>query len=118
MKHLFSMLLLSGIILTGCSSSHGIVNIEPKAGTIEIPANGQFRLWNNSKHASFTAMLTNSSASQSVELYKVYSDGKEKWITPSLLANTSQAITIPSNGHLFIKNFNTNIITVSYKISE
>jgi hypothetical protein len=118
MKHLFSGLLLFSMILTGCSSSHGITNIEPKTGAIEIPANGQFRMWNNSKHGSFTVMLTNSSASQSVELYKVYSDGKEKWITPSLLANTSQEVAIPADGHLFIKNFNANIFTVTYKISE
>lgn len=118
MKRLFAMLLISSTIFTNCSSSQGITNIQPKTGTIEIPAKGEFRMWRGTKHGSFTVTLTNSSPNQSVELYKVKSDGNEKWISPSLLANSSQEVTVPADGHLFVKNFNGNTFTITYKIAE
>ena len=118
MKPFFSMLLVCSAILIGCSSSHGITTIEPKTGTIEISASGEFRMWKDIKHGSFSVLLTNSSPSQSVELYTVKSAGNEKWISPSLLANSSQQVTIPADGHLFIKNFNPNTFTITYKIAE
>jgi hypothetical protein len=118
MKQLFAILLISSTIFSSCSSSQGITNIVPKSGSIEIPAKGEFRMWKDVKHGSFTVTLTNSSPNQSVELYKVKSDGNEKWISPSLLANSSQEITIPADGHLFVKNFNPNTFTITYKIAE
>ena len=118
MKQLFATLLLCGTIFSSCSSSQSITTIQPKSGTIEIPAKGEFRMWKNVKHGSFTVTLTNSSANQSVELYKVKSDGNEKWVSPSLLANSSLDVTIPADGHLFIKNFNPNIFSITYKIME
>jgi hypothetical protein len=117
MKKLFAML-LCGIIFISCSSLQGAVNIEPKTGTIEISANGEFRMWKDIKHASFTVLITNLSPTQSVELYKVKSNGNEKWVSPSLLANSSLEVTIPANGHLFIKNFNPNVFVITYKIVE
>jgi hypothetical protein len=118
MKQLFTMLLLCSSIFSSCSSSLGITNVQPKSGTIEIPAKGEFRIWKDIKHGSFTVTLTNSSPNQSVELYKVKSDGNEKWVSPSLLANSSQELTIPADGHLFVKNFNGNTFTITYKIAE
>lgn len=117
MKKLFAMILYC-IILASCSSTQGIINIEPKTGTIEIPAKGEFRMWKDIIHSRFTVMVTNGSSNQSVELYRVKSNGSEKWVSPSLLANSSLKITIPENGHLFIKNFNPNSFTVTYKILE
>ena len=75
-------------------------------------------MWKDMNHGSFSVTLTNLSPNQSVELYKVKSDGSEKWISPSLLANSSQEVTIPADGHLYIKNFNGNTITITYKIAE
>jgi hypothetical protein len=75
-------------------------------------------MWKDVPHGSFTVTITNSSPIQSVELYRVKRDGNEKWVSPSLLANTSLNVTIPADGHLFIKNFNPNIFTVTYKIAE
>ena len=118
MKQLFAILLLCSAFFTSCTSSQGITNVQPISGTIEITAKGEFRMWNSIKHGSFTVTLTNPSLSQSVELYKVKRDGKEKWVTPSLLANSSLDVTIPADGHLFIKNFNNNIFTITYKIAE
>lgn len=118
MKQLITMLVLCGLIFTGCSSYHGITNIQPKEGSIDINASAELRVWNDVKHGSFTVMLTNSSPRQSVELYKVSSNGNEKWVSPSLLANTSLEVTIPADGHLLIKNFNTNTFTITYKIAE
>ena len=118
MKQLFAILLISSTIFNSCSSSQGIANIQPKVGIIEIPAKGEFRMWKDMKHGSFTVTLTNSSPNQSVELYKVKNDGNEKWISPSLLANSGQEVTIPADGHLFVKNFNGNIFTITYKIAE
>lgn len=118
MKKLFAILLIGSAIFASCSSSHGITNIQPKSGNIEIPAKGEFRMWKDVQHGTFTVTITNSSPKQSVELYKVKSDGNEKWVSPSLLANTSLDVTIPADGHLFIKNFNPNNFTVTYKIAE
>lgn len=118
MKQLFAILLLCSSLFIGCYSSQGITNIEPKSGSIEIPAKGEYRMWQNVKHGSFTVTLTNSSPNQSVELYQVKNDGNEKWVNPSLLANSNMDVTIPADGHLFIKNFNGNTFTITYKIAE
>jgi hypothetical protein len=118
MKQIFNLLLLAACIFTSCSTSNGVANIQPKSGNIEIPAKGEFRMWKDIQHGSFSVVITNSSASQSVELYKVKSSGNEKWISPSLLANSSLNITIPADGHLLIKNFNDNAFIVTYKIEE
>ncbi|MEO6357805.1 MAG: hypothetical protein ABIU77_01065 [Ferruginibacter sp.] len=118
MKQLFAILLLCSSVFTSCSSSHSITNIEPKSGTIEIPAKGEYRMWRDVQHGSFLVTLTNSSAKQSVELYQVKSDGNEKWVSPSLLANSSLDVTIPADGHLFIKNFNDDVFTITYKIAD
>ena len=118
MNHFIFVTALFSLPFAGCGSWQGITTIQPKSGTIEIPAKGEFRMWRDVKHGSFTVTLTNSSPNQSVELYKVKSDGNEKWISPSLLANSSQQVTIPADGHLFIKNFNGNTFTITYKIAE
>jgi hypothetical protein len=118
MKYFLFATVLFSLSFAGCSSSQGITNISPKSGNIEIPAKGEFRMWKDVKHGSFTVTLTNSSPNQSVELYKVKSDGNEKWVSPSLLANSSLDVTIPADGHLFIKNFNGNDFSVAYKIAE
>ena len=78
MKLFFVMLLLCSSIFTNCYSSYGITNVEPKTGAVDVPANGEYRLWKDVKHGSFTVLLTNSSRSQSVELYKVKANGNEK----------------------------------------
>lgn len=118
MKKLFAIMLLCSAIFTNCSTSNGITNIQPKSGSIEIPANGEFRMWRNVAHGTFTVTITNPASNQSVELYKVKKDGNEKWVSPSLSANSSLDVTIPADGHLFIKNFNNNNFTVTYKIAE
>jgi hypothetical protein len=118
MKHLSCVVLIFTFIFSSCSSFQGITNIQPKSGTIEIPSQGEFRMWKNVTHGSFTVTLTNNSPNQSVELYKIKSNGSEKWISPSLLANSTQQVTIPADGHLFIKNFNPNAFFIHYKILE
>ncbi len=118
MKQVISSVFLVFLFFAGCSTSQGLTNIQPKSGKIEIPAKGEFRMWKDLAHSSFTVTLTNSSATQSCELYKVKSNGTEKWVSPSLLANTSLEVDIPADGHLFIKNFNDNVFTITYKIRE
>lgn len=92
--------------------------IQPKTGTLELPAKGEFRIWKGLTHRAFSVTLSNTSASQSCELYKVTDNGYEKWVSPSLLAGKTLTVTIPSNGHLFIKNFNDNILKIDYKVEE
>jgi hypothetical protein len=116
MKKILFLLSISVSILFSCSKN--IINIEPKAGSIEIPAKGELRIWKGIEHSSFTVKLTNTDPKQSVELYTVKNNGSEKWINPSLLANSSLMLTIPTDGHLFIKNFNPNNFKITYKISE
>ncbi len=101
-----------------CNSSRNLATIQPKTGSIEIPTKGELRMWKNIKHSNFDVVLTNSNATQSCEVYSVKSSGEEKWISPSLLANSSLTVTVPADGHLFLKNFNPNTLTLKYKINE
>jgi hypothetical protein len=103
-------------ILMSCNSNRSMTTIEPKSGKIELPAKGELRMWKDVQHPSFTVTLINPSPNQSCELYYVKSNGAEKWVSPSLLANSKLSVTIPTDGHLFIKNFNNNVLTISYQI--
>ena len=116
-KSIFTILAIT-IIAVACNSSRSLTNIQPKLGNLEIPANGELRVWKEIKHPSFDVVLTNQNANQSCEIYYVKSDGTEKWIKPSLQAKSSQTVTIPIDGHLFMKNFNPNTLTINYKINE
>jgi hypothetical protein len=106
------------IFSISCNSSRNLANIQPKTGNLDISAKGELRVWNNIKHSSFDVVLTNTNENQSCELYYVKSNGTEKWINPSLQAKSSVTVNIPTDGHLFIKNFNPNNLTISYKINE
>jgi hypothetical protein len=95
-----------------------MANIQPKSGTMELPAKGEFRIWRGSIHPKFSVTLTNSSTTQSCEVYRVTDNGNEKWVSPSLQAGKTLTIKVPSNGHLFFKNFNDNILKIDYKVEE
>jgi len=119
MKNLIStVIIFATMLISSCNSNKNLVSIQPKNGILEIPTKGELRVWNNIEHASFKVTLTNSSSTQSCEVYYVKSNGNEKWINPSLLANTSLTVSIPANGHLFLKNFNDNVFKVNYKIKD
>lgn len=118
MKQLLSSILVLFITLTSCKSTGSISAIQPKSGTIELPAKGELRIWKDAIHPAFTVTLTNPSATQSCEVYKVSDEGTEKWINPSLLARKSLTVKVPANGHLFFKNFNDNVFTITYQINE
>lgn len=116
-KSIFTAIAIT-LIAIACNSSRSLTNIQPKSGNLEIPANGELRVWKEIKHPRFDVVLTNQNANQSCEIYYVKSDGTEKWIKPSLQAKSSQTVTIPTDGHLFVKNFNPNSLTINYKINE
>jgi hypothetical protein len=111
------LFIVSAALLISSCTRH-LVAVEPKNGIITIPAKGEFRIWKGIDHSSFSVKITNNDPKQSVELYVVKANGSEKWVSPSLLANSSLNVTIPTDGHLFIKNFNPNDFKVSYQISE
>ncbi len=106
------------IIAISCKSTGSMMAIQPKQGTIELPEKGEFRIWKDIVHPSFTVTLSNASATQSCEVYTVKSSGSEKWISPSLQAGKTLSITVPSNGHLFFKNFNPNVLKIDYNVEE
>ena len=118
MKKSILIILAMTIIFVACKSSTNLINIQPRSGNLEIPANGELRVWKEIKHSSFEVVLTNQNENQSCEIYYVKSNGTEKWIRPSLQTKSSQTVSIPTDGHLFIKNFNPNTLTISYKINE
>lgn len=118
MKQLLFALLTISILNYSCKPTGSMASIEPKSGTIELPAKGEFRIWRNTTHSGFSVTLTNPSATQSCEVYKVTANGNEKWVSPSLLAGASLSISVPSNGHLFFKNFNDNTLKIDYKVKE
>jgi hypothetical protein len=104
-------------IFAACNSSRTMASIEPKQGKIDLPKKGELRIWKDILHPSFSVVLTNSNPKQSCEIYTVKSNGNEKWVSPSLLANSSLTITVPKDGHLFFKNFNPNTLTISYTVN-
>ena len=118
MKKFIFFFLAIIVIAVACNLSRNLANIKPNSGNLEIPAKGELRVWKDIKHPSFDVVLTNSNTNQSCEIYYVKSNSTEKWINPSLQANSSQTVSIPTDGHLFIKNFNPNSLTISYKINE
>jgi hypothetical protein len=101
-----------------CKTTGTMATIQPKSGTIELPAKGEFRIWKDLTHPSFSVTLSNSSSAQSCEVYKVTDNGSEKWISPSLQAGKTLTLRVPSNGHLFFKNFNDNTLKIDYKVEE
>lgn len=118
MKRLFMTLSAIIVIAVSCNSSRDLASVEPKVGNIEIPSKGELRMWKDVKHSSFDIVLTNENANQSCEVYYVKANGTERWISPSLLAKSSLTVTIPMDGHLFLKNFNPNALSISYKVNE
>jgi hypothetical protein len=118
MKRLLFIFSTISIIAFSCKSTGSMATIEPKLGNIELPAKGEFRIWKDIAHPGFTVTLTNNAPNQSCEIYSVKSNGTEKWISPSLLANSTLTITVPTNGHLFFKNFNPNILIITYKVNQ
>jgi len=116
-KSAFAFLVIT-FITVACNSSRNLSNIQPQSGNLNIPAKGELRVWKEIKHPSFDVVLTNQNNNQSCEVYYVKSDGTEKWVNPSLAAKTNVTVTIPKDGHLFIKNFNPNTLTISYKVNE
>jgi hypothetical protein len=118
MKNLIIIATALILFLTACSTSENLVIIQPKKGIIEIPTKGETRVWQNIKHSSFEVEFINDNENQSCELYKVKSNGSEKWVSPSLLAKSKLTITIPKNGHLFIKNFNPNNLKITYRVIQ
>ncbi|OYU80827.1 MAG: hypothetical protein CFE23_07635 [Flavobacterium sp. BFFFF1] len=105
-------------LLASCKTTGTMAAIQPKSGTMELPAQGEFRTWKGLIHPSFKVTLSNSSATQSCEVYKVTENGKEKWVSPSLKAAQTMTVTVPSNGHLFFKNFNNNVLKINYQVEE
>ena len=58
----FTLALLTIItIVISCKSTSNLAVIEPKQGTIELPAKGEFRIWKDIAHPSFTVTLANPS---------------------------------------------------------
>jgi hypothetical protein len=118
MKKLILAAVIAAAGFTACNSSRSMATIQPKSGNIELPAKGELRIWKDMQHPSFTVVLTNNAPQQSCEIYTVKNSGAEKWVSPSLLANSSLTVEVPADGHLFFKNFNSNTLTITYKINE
>jgi hypothetical protein len=119
MKKIMLALSLLAIIsgAMSCKTTGSMAAVQPTSGAIELPAKGEYRMWKGTAHPSFTVTLTNSAPQQSCEIYTVKSSGTEKWISPSLMANSSLTVTVPADGHLFFKNFNANTLTITYKVN-
>jgi len=113
MKNLFKITLATTLILFQFSCK--TADISPKQGTITVPAKGEIRVWENLEHGSFSVHLENKSVTNSCEAYTV-KNNYEKWISPSLLANSALDFTVPSNGAVLLKNFSNESLTINYTI--
>jgi hypothetical protein len=118
MKQLVIGFLSVLIIINSCKKTGTMASIQSKTGIIELPANGEIRIWKDLVHPCFSVTLSNNNVIQSCEVYRVKDNGSEKWVSPSLQAGKTLTITVPSNGHLFFKNFNGNILNIEYKIKK
>jgi uncharacterized lipoprotein YajG len=118
MKKIILVLAIISSLFAACNTSQSLTAIEPKSGTFDLPASGEFTIWQNTTHSSFTITLTNKNPKQSCEVYTVNKNGKQKWINPSLLANTTLTVNVPKDGHLFFKNFNSNNLVINYQVNQ
>ena len=118
MKKSLSGILLIIALVFSCKTTGTIATIQPKSGIIELTAKGELRIWQGSEHPSFSVTLNNSATTQSCEVYNVTANGNERWISPSLQAGKALTLKVSSNGHLFFKNFNDNILKIDYQIKE
>ena len=103
-------------LLFGCKTAVTMESIKIIHGAIILPAFGEYRIWNNVEHPSFSVALTNANIKQTCEIYNVSDNGKEKKINPSLLTGKTLNLTVHTNGHLFIKNMNSSTLSIDYKI--
>jgi hypothetical protein len=113
MKNILKFTLVATFVLLQLSCKTN--TISPKEGTITIPAKGEIRVWENTEHGSFSLHLENNNATKSCEAYTV-KNNHEKWISPSLLAKSTLDFTVPSDGHVLLKNFNDESLTIKYSI--
>lgn len=113
MKNLFKITLATTLILLQLSCK--TIDISPKKGTITVPAKGEIRVWENLEHNSFSLHLEDKSTTNSCEAYTI-KNNYEKWISPSLLANSALDFTVPSNGAVLLKNFSNENLTINYTI--
>lgn len=113
MKNIFekNLLIVFFMLQFSCKS----INISPKQGTVTVPAKGEIRIWENIEHNSFVVHLENKSTTNSCEAYTV-NNNYEKWIAPSLLAQSRLDFTVPSDGSILLKNFSDENLTINYTI--
>jgi hypothetical protein len=112
-----SKIILAVLLLITTLSFKSTTNLTeiPKKGVFDIPAKSEISFWKNTKHASFSIHLENHSKQNSCEAYTV-KNGKEKWISPSLLANGELDFTVPKDAHLYFKNFSEENLKITYNI--
>ncbi|MDN3676262.1 hypothetical protein QWY90_02935 [Flavobacterium paronense] len=113
MKNLFKISMSTALILLAFSCK--TVNISPKQASITVPAKGAISIWQNIEHASFSLHLENKNTTNSCEAYTV-KNNVEKWISPSLLADSTLDFTVPTNGSVLLKNFSNENLTITYTI--
>jgi hypothetical protein len=116
-KFIVALAFISSFFMA-CNSSQSMKSIEPKSGIFDLPAKGELLVWKGLEHPSFLVSITNPNPQQSCEIYTVKSNGKEKWISPSLLASSTLTVQVPKNGHLYFKNFNPNNLVINYNINQ
>ena len=92
-----------------------VQDISPKTATITVPAKGEIKLFATVEHPSFSINLTNKSIKNSCEAYVVKNE-KQKWISPSLLANKQLNFSVSSSAYVLLKNFSDENISVVYTI--
>jgi hypothetical protein len=110
---LVGIIVVSFVTLSSQNSNKN--NPIPVKGVLEIMAKSEINFWKNVKHNSFRIYLVNPSSKNSCEAYTV-KNGKEKWISPSLLANGKLDFTVPKDAHLFFKNFSNENLKITYAI--
>lgn len=118
MKTSFSVIIksitCSVLVMVSAASCKAQEAVSPKSGKIEIPAKGNLTLWAG-KHGSFRATFSNPNEKAAVELY-TGKGGRNKWISPSLLAKKSITVKVAEDGYVFIENYNSSKIEIEVEI--
>jgi hypothetical protein len=104
------------LFLTYSFQSHSQQKNIPKKGILEINAKSEIHFWKNIEHNAFRIHLSNPSKVNSCEAY-IVKNGREKWISPSLLANGTLEFNVPKNSSIFFKNFSTENLKITYTIN-
>lgn len=114
MKNILTTLVLLTIIFYQFSCKMQI-DISQRTTTVNVPAKGELKLFQNTQHSLFSINVKNKSVKNSCEVY-IVKNGNKKWISPSLAINGELDFSVPRDASVLLENYSGENISIIYII--